>query len=297
MHIETLKIFCELADLRSFSKTGEKHLLSQSAVSQQLSQLELAYNCELINRRKRPISLTNEGQLVYDAAKEIFERYEQLKNEINTLKSSAGNRINIGAIFSIGMHALPDYIKKFMIEYPDVHVHIDYMAAIEIYELVLSGDLDVGIVATPKRDKRLIVYDFEEEPLVLVCNSNHALSGESEIDIHKVPFERFIGFEEGLATRMLIDSYLQRYNIMARPVMEFDNTETIKRAVEINSGIAILPRNTIEQELINGTLKSIRFSNEEFVRPTGIIVRKNKILSSSIKYFIKLLCEIRNSIQ
>lgn len=126
MHIEMLKIFCDLADLRSFSKTAEKHILSQSAVSQQLAQLELAHKCQLINRKKRPIELTKSGQLLYQASKDILDRYEQLKNELRTLQKSSVSRINIAAIFSIGMHTLPDYIKKFMVSYPDVNVHVEY---------------------------------------------------------------------------------------------------------------------------------------------------------------------------
>jgi len=151
MHIETLKVFCDLADLRSFSKTAEKHLLSQSAVSQQLAQLEVAYKCQLVNRKKRPIELTGEGQLLYQASKDILERYEQLRSELNTLKSSAGTRINVAAIFSIGMHTLPDYVKKFMVGYPNVNVHVEYFGAGRIYEMVMAGDIDIGLVAVPKK--------------------------------------------------------------------------------------------------------------------------------------------------
>ena len=289
MHIETLKIFCDLAELRSFSKTAEKHILSQSAVSQQLAQLELAHKCQLIDRKKRPIELTKAGQLLYKAAEEMFDRYEQLKSELNTLKSPAGSRINIAAIYSIGMHTLPNYVKKFMVNYPDVNVHIEYLSAGRIYELTLAGDIDIGLVAVPKRDKRFDVYDFEDEPLVLVCSPKHLFANESQIDIHKVQFERFISFEEDVPTRMWIDNILQRYNIVVRPVMEFDNIETVKRAVEINSGISILPQTAILQEVDSGTIKAIGFSNEDFVRPTGIIVRKNKILGQAGRYLIELL--------
>ena len=289
MHIETLKIFCDLADLRSFSKTAEKHLLSQSAVSQQIAQLELIHKSQLLDRKKRPLELTADGQLFYDACKDIIDRYEQFKSELNALKSSAGSRINVGAIYSIGMHALPRYVKKFMVKYPKVNVHIEYLEAGRIYELVLAGDIDIGLVAVPKKDKRLEVYDFEDEPLVLVCSPKHPLSDESQVDIHKVQFESFISFEEDVPTRVWIDSILQRYNIIVRPVMEFDNIETIKRAVEINSGISILPRTAIVQEVASGTMRAIPFSNEKFVRPTGIIVRKNKILGQAGRYFIELL--------
>jgi DNA-binding transcriptional LysR family regulator len=289
MHIETLKIFCDLAELLSFSKTAEKHFLSQSAVSQQLAQLELIHKTQLLDRKKRPLELTPTGRLFYDASREIVERYEQLKSELNSLQKSSGKRINVAAIYSVGMHSLPDYVKKFMVKYPDVNVHIEYLRAQRIYEMVLAGDVDIGLVAVPKRDKQLEVYDFENERLVLVCSSKHPLAQESEVDIHKIQFERFIGFEENVPTRLWIDNILSGYNIIVRPVMEFDNIETIKRAVEINSGISILPESAILPEVLSGTIKAINFSNEKFYRPTGIIIRKNKMMSPASLYFIELL--------
>jgi LysR family transcriptional regulator, transcriptional activator of the cysJI operon len=289
MHIETLKIFCDSADLRSFSKTAEKHLLSQSAVSQQLAQLELAYNCQLLDRKKRPLELTTAGQLFYQAARDILDRYEQLKTELNALKSSAGGRINVGAIFSIGMHTLPDYVKKFLVSYPNVNVHIEYLSNDKIYELVLTGEVDIGLVAVPKRDKRLEVHDFESEPLVLACSPKHTLSRESQVDIHRLQFEKFIAFEKNTPTRAWIDGILERYNIVVRPVMEFDNIETVKRAVEINAGVSILPQTAILQEVNSRTIKAIPFLNENLIRPTGIIVRKGKILSQAGRYLIELL--------
>jgi LysR family transcriptional regulator, transcriptional activator of the cysJI operon len=291
MHLETLKLFCDLADSRSFSKTAEKHLLSQSAVSQQLAQLELAYKCQLITRRKRPIELTPAGQVFYRAARDILERYDQLKNELHSLETGIDIRINVAAIFSIGMHNLHEYVKKFMIRYPNVNVHIEYFSAERIYELVLDGEVDIGIVAIPKKDKRIDVYEFEEELLVLACSPKHPLAGEKEADIHKLQFERFIAFEKDVPTRIWIDGILSRYNVVVRPVMEFDNIETIKRAVEINAGVSILPEPTIIQEVAGGTLRAIPFSNERFTRPTGILVRKGRAMSRTTRYLLDLLKE------
>ena len=289
MHIETLKVFCDLADSRSFSKTAEKHLLSQSAVSQQLAQLELAHKCQLITRKKRPIELTTAGQVFYKAAKDMLERYELLREELNALKSTATSRINVGAIFSIGMHTLPDYVKRFMVSHPTVNVHIEYFSADRIYDAALSGEIDIGLVAVPRRDRRLEVYEFEEEPLVLACSPKHPLARESQIDIHRLQFERFIAFEKEVPTRVWIDGILSRYSTVVRPVMEFDNIETVKRAVEINAGISILPETAIVQEVAAGTIKAVPFSNERFVRPTGIIVRKGKMLSQAGRFLIEML--------
>ncbi len=289
MHIETLKVFCDLADLRSFSKVAEKHTISQSAISQQLAQLEAAHKCQLVNRKKRPIELTREGRLLYNAAREIVDRYEQVESEMNALRLSTADRVDVAAIFSIGMHALPDYVKQFMLHFPRTNMHIEYFEADKIYEQVLAGEIDLGLVAIPKRDKRLEVYDFQDEPLVLACSPKHPLAAVNSLDIHKVQFERFISFSENIPTRLWIDNILQRYNIIVRPVMEFDNIETIKRAIEINSGVSILPENALVQEVNAGTIKAIDFSNERFLRPTGIIVRKDKVLSQAAKYFIELL--------
>ncbi len=289
MHIETLRMFCDLATLRSFSKTADKHMVSQSAVSQQVAQLEIEHKCQLLNRQKRPLELTAAGELLYRAARDIVDRYDQLNSEMNSLKSAAQSRINVGAIYSIGMHSLPEYIKRFMVKRPSVNVHVAYFISEKIYELVLAGELDIGLVAVPRRDKRLDVYEFEDEPLVLACSSKHPLAKQSQIDIHKLQLERFIGFEEGVPTRDWIDGIFQRYNVVIMPAMEFDNIETVKRAVEINSGVSILPRTALSQELAAGTIKAIEFSNERFVRPTGILVRKDRIISQDTRYLIELL--------
>ncbi|MHC4132052.1 MAG: LysR family transcriptional regulator [Planctomycetota bacterium] len=289
MNIETFKVFQDLVELRSFSKVAEKNCITQSAVSQQLAQLEMMHKCQLVSRKKRPIELTREGQVLYKACKEILERYEHFKNELNSVKTTSENRINIGAIFSIGMHTLPNYIKKFMVKYPKIHIHVEYLSAARIYDRVLKGDLDIGLVAVPQRDKRLKVFDFEHEPLMFVCSPKHSFAKKSQIDIHTIQFESFIAFDKGVPTRGWIDNILERYNIVIEPISEFDNIETVKRAVEINSGISILPETAIAQETADGTIKAVPFSNERFVRPTGIIMRKNKIFTKSGLAFIKLL--------
>ena len=293
MNIETLRIFCDLIELRSFSKTAEKHFISQSAVSQQIAQLEMSHKCQFLDRKKRPFEPTKAGELFFNASKDILERYELLRSELSSLEKLATKRINVAAIFSIGMHSLPSYVKKFMAKYPDVNVHVEYFSSRRIYELVLQGSVDIGLVAVPKKDKNIEIYDFEDEPLAFVCSPEHPMAKQSQINIHKLRFEKFIGFEEGIPTRSLIDSILSSYNVTVRTVMEFDNIETVKRAVELNSGVSILPETAIRQEIANGTLKAIGFSNRKFVRPTGIIIRKGKILNQPGRYFLELLRKVK----
>ncbi len=288
MNMETIKLFCDLVELQNLSRAAEKHGITQSAVSQQLAQLELTHKCQLINRKKRPLTLTPAGELFYKACRDILDRYNSLNSELAALGKSTA-RINIAAIFSIGMHTLQPYVKKFMAGYPKVNLNIEYADADEIYERVLRGDIDIGVVAAPRKDRNIDVHPLEDESLVLVCSPENPLANESAADIHELQGVEFIAFEKGVPSRTLIDDILKQYNVTVRTVMEFDNIETIKRAVEINAGVSILPETTIHAELSNGTLRAIPFSNENFSRPTGLIVRKNKTLTQAARYLIELL--------
>ena len=288
MNIETFRIFCDMAEVKNLSRTAQKHGISQSAVSQQLAQLELNYRCQLVNRKKRPLELTAAGQLFYHAAKDILDRYNRLKSELAVLCKSTA-RINIAAIFSIGMHTLQPHVKTFMARYPKVNLNIDYAGANEIYNSVLRGDVDIGVVAVPRKDRSIDVHPLEDEPLVLVCCPENPLAGSQATDIHQLSSAPFIAFEKGVPSRTMIDDILKQYNVTVRTVMEFDNIETIKRAVEINAGVSILPETTIHAELANNTLKAVPFSNEKFYRPTALIIRKNKTLTQAGKFLIELL--------
>ena len=288
MDLETIQIFCDLVELQNFSRAAEKHGISQSAVSQRIAQLETAYKSQLINRKKRPLELTGAGEVFYHGCKDILERHEKLKNDVNALYDSP-SRINISAIFSIGMHTLQPFVKQMMLRFPKVNVHVEYLSSAQIYSQILEGKSDIGLVAIPKNARNIDIYPLDNEPLVLVCSPEHTLAKQTSIDIHRLHGHGFIAFEKNVPTRTLIDSILKQNDVTVRNVMEFDNTETIKRAVEINAGLSILPEPTVTAEVKNETLKALRFTNGNFYRPTGIIIRRKKNLTIAGRYLIELL--------
>lgn len=288
MNIESIKIFCDLSELKNFSRTAELHGISQSAVSQQLAQLEMQHKTQFINRKKRPLELTDPGQAFYRACKDILERYNQLNHELAML-SKTSCRVTIASIFSIGMHTLQPYIKEFMKIYPDVNLSVEYLDAKDIYLRLLKGNLDMGIVAIPKQDRNTKIYSFENEALMLVCSPGHPFATLSSIDIHRLQGKKFIAFAQNVPTRQHIDRILKRYDVTVQVTMEFDNIETIKRAIEIKSGISILPLPCIQTELKAHTLAAIEFSNEHFYRPTGIVIRKDHQLNKAAQYLLELM--------
>ncbi|MEN8127692.1 MAG: LysR family transcriptional regulator [Planctomycetota bacterium] len=288
MNLDSAQIFCDLVELKNFSRTAEMHSISQSAVSQQLAQLETTHNTQLINRKKRPLELTEPGQVFYHGCKDLLERYNRLNYELASLAKTKC-RINLASIFSIGMHTLQPYIRKFMKIYPDVNLSVEYLDAADIYTRLLKGSVDIGVVALPKRDRNVKVYPFENEPLVLVCTTGHSFTALDRTDIHQLQGEKFIAFAQNVPTRHHIDSILKQYGVSVQIMMEFDNIETIKRAIEINSGIGILPLPSVQTEVNNGTLTAVALSNEHFFRPTGIIIQKGHPLNKAGHYLLALM--------
>src|SRR5487761_2186291 len=170
MQIESLKMFCDLAETESFTKAAQINNVTQSAVSQQISSLERTFKSLLIERSKKKFRLTREGQVLYDYSKQIIQTYESLHSKLQDLKDIISGTIRVATIYSIGLHALPPYIKKFMKSYPTVNIHVEYRGATQVYEDVLSNIVDLGLIAYPVKDNRLELVPLRKDPLALICH-------------------------------------------------------------------------------------------------------------------------------
>jgi len=291
MQIESLKVFCDLAETESFTKAAQINQVTQSAVSQQISSLERQFKSLLIERSKKKFRLTREGQVLYDYSKQIIQTYDSLHSKLQEIKDIISGTIRIATIYSIGLHDLPPYIKKFLKSYPTVNVHVEYRRSNQVYEDVLGNVVDLGLVAYPSKDSKLDIVNLRKDKLVMICHPQNALAKSKTINLNDIGGQKFIGFEPDIPTRKAIDKILKDHNTTVHNVMEFDNIETVKRAVEIDAGISIVPQGTVVQEIAKQTLTAVHFENGEFYRPLAAIYKKNKVLSPAIKQFLAILKE------
>jgi DNA-binding transcriptional LysR family regulator len=289
MQIESLKVFCDLAETESFTKAAQINSVTQSAVSQQISSLERQFKSLLIERSKKKFRLTREGQVLYDYSKQIIQTYEALFSRLQEIKDIISGTIRVSTIYSIGLHDLPPYIKKFLRSYPTVNVHVEYRRSNQVYEDVLGNVVDIGLVAYPSKDSKLEVVPLRRDMLVLVCHPQHPFAKMKTIRLKNIAGQKFIGFEPDIPTRRAIDRVLKDNEVAVQHVMEFDNIETVKRAVEIDAGLAIVPHGTITQELAKQTLAEVKIEGEELYRPLAAIHKRNKVLSPAMKQFLSVL--------
>jgi len=289
MQIESLKVFCDLAETESFTKAAQINSVTQSAVSQQISALERTFKSLLIERSKKKFRLTREGQVLYDYSKQIIQTHDSLQNRLQEIKDIISGTIRVATIYSIGLHDLPPYLKKFLKTYPTVNVHLEYRRANQVYEDVLSNVVDLGLVAYPTRDAKIELVPLRKDTLVLICHPQHPLAKFKSIKLAQLAGQKFISFEPDIPTRKAIDKVLKYHNVDVLSVMEFDNIETVKRAVEIEAGVALVPQGTIMQEVAKQTLAEVRIDGVELVRPLAAMYKKNKVLSPAMKQFLAVL--------
>ncbi len=197
--------------------------------------------------------------------------------------------IRISTIYSIGLHELPPFIKRFLVDFPSVNVRVEYRRSNLVYEDILHNSVDFGLVAFPVKQRQIEVLPFRNDHLVLITHPQHALAKRTDIEVKDLAGQKFIGFDPDIPTRKAVDQIFREHKLEIEPVMEFDNIETVKRAVEIDHGIAIVPQATVAQEFRQGTLSVLHFKGKEFTRPLAILHRKGRVLTPAMRKFIETL--------
>jgi DNA-binding transcriptional LysR family regulator len=289
VHLETLRLYCEVVRLRSFSRGAEQSFVSQSAASQAVQQLEGLLGVTLIDRTKRPFVVTPEGQTFYRACQGLLETWEKAKSEVAVVKERVAGTVRVAAIYSVGLHDVSRHMQRFMSLYPEARVQLECLHPHKVVEAVLGGDADVGIMSYPPTDRALSIVALRSEPMVFVCHPHHRLARRRQVAPAELNGESFVAFDPELTIRRAIDRALRQHNVRVNIAMEFDNIETIKQAIIIAAGVSILPRQTVQKEVGVRTLAMAALAIPDLVRPVGIIHRRQKPLTPTAARFVDLL--------
>ena len=289
MHLETLRLYCDIVRLRSFSRGAEQSFVSQSAASQAVQQLERELGVALVDRTKRPFVVTPEGQTFYEACRSLLETWEKAKAEVASVKARVDGTVRVAAIYSVGLHDVSRNVQRFMSLYPEARVQLECLHPHKVVEAVMQGEADVGIMSYPPADRALAIVPLRSEPMAFVCHPNHRLARRRVVVPADLAGETFVAFDAGLTIRKAIDRALRQHNVKVNTVMEFDNIETIKQAIIIAAGVSILPRHTVQNEASIRTLAVVPLGITDLVRPVGLIHRRQKLLTPTVSRFIQLL--------
>jgi len=204
--------------------------------------------------------------------------------------------VRVASIYSVGLHDMSRCMQEFMRGYPKAKVRLEYLRPNKVLDAVLNAEVDLGIISYPLGTPDLNVIPLRSEKMVVVCPPHHPLTRHKAVTSEHLQGEDFVGFDRDLSIRKEIDRHFRQRGVNVRIIMEFDNIETIKQAVQIGTGISILPEPTVRAETKAGTLIAIRLIAPELRRPIGIIHRQRKVFTPTVGKFIEMLQNLQENI-
>ncbi|MAE66314.1 MAG: LysR family transcriptional regulator [Phycisphaeraceae bacterium] len=267
--MQTIKLFCDVARLRSISRAAVAHGITQSAVSQRISQLEKRLGVTLLDRSVRPLALTDAGRAYHGGCLDLLERYQRLERQVSALSRLEGS-VRVEAIYSAGIDLISQVRRDFLQEHPRAVVEVEYKRPEAVHESVRQGRCDLGIVSYPGRWRDVSAIPLRDERMAVVCHPNHPLARYRRVEASALASWPMVTFETDLPAGRHIDRYLRENGVT--PVVDnvFDNMDTIKGAVAVTDRFAILPERNVQREAAAGTLAVIELL-PKLCRPLGII--------------------------
>jgi DNA-binding transcriptional LysR family regulator len=289
MQLEALKVFCDVACHRSFSHAAELNDVTQSAVSQIVSQLEKRMKVQLIDRSTRPLQLTPPGMEYFEGCKTLLEQYDELEGRIRSDGAEISGSVLVAAIYSVSLSDMGQLVQRFQTEWPNATVHIDYTHPDRVYERVKDGTADLGLLSYPKKTPNVVAAPWREEMMVLVCSPKHPLASRLAVPMKELQEQVFVHFDKNLVIRRRVDKFLRSQGVEVEVAAEFDSIENIKHAVAVGAGVALLPEPTVRREVKARTLVALPLFDARFTRPLAILHRRDRRLSAAAKRFMELL--------
>jgi DNA-binding transcriptional LysR family regulator len=289
MTLETLSLYCDVIRSGSFSLGAAAHHISQSAASQAVRQLEDEVGAQLIDRTKRPFMVTPEGKKFFDACLVLLETFENAKAEITSQRALVSGVVRVAVIYSVGLHDMGFYTQQFTTRFPQAKIRLAYLHPQAVVDAIINDEADLGILSFPTPHRSLTIVPWHSEPMVFVCHRSHPLAKRKTVSFRDLEGENFAAFEKSLSIRKAIDKALRQRGVNINVAMEFDNIETIKQAITIQSGVSILPQPSVTREVEAGVLAAISTDMPELVRPVGIIHRKHRLLAPTADKLLEYL--------
>lgn len=289
MHLRNVKIFCDVATCRSFSKAAELQGISQPAASQAVHTLEEQLNSRLIDRSQRPLSLTEAGKYYLDGVRGILASLDKLEQNVQEIENRVVGTLRISAIYSIGLLRMDGFIKSFQELYPDAVIEVEYAHPDVVYQHVQEESAELGLVSFPRESGEFQSEAWLEQSIQLVVPAGHPFCDRESVTVSELEGQSWIAFTEELPIRKKLDRWLKKAGVGLKIRHEFDNIENIKRDVEIGSGIAFLPLETLEREVELELLHAVPLTDVDWTRPIGIVSKRRRRYSPAARKFIELL--------
>jgi DNA-binding transcriptional LysR family regulator len=250
--------------------------------------LESELRVKLFEQLGKKVVLTDAGQLLVPYANRVIAAVDDAHHAVDELQGLERGSLRIGASTTPGMYLVPQVVARFKRSHPKIDIHLRIKDTREVEDGVLNNEFDFGFVGGHLAAAEVSAHAWLTDELLLVVSPDHRLTNKKTVRKQDLEGESFIVRESGSATRATIVTQLQQANFELETVIEMENPESIKKAVQSGLGIAFISKFAIATELKAKTLTAIRVRNLTINRELKIVHRKDKHLSRAAVAFIEM---------
>lgn len=287
--LDFYKIFYAVASQMSFSKGAESLYMTQSAASQSIKNLENALDTKLFLRGKKGISLTPEGELLYEYVEKALSLLEKGEHEIEKMKKGELGSLRIGVSDTLSRYLLLPFLEKFSSIYPMINLQIVNRTSVQAIELLKQGKVDLAFVNLPLSDDAVNIMPYLEVQDIFVAGERFGFLKEKTLSLEEISEYPLILLERNSNSRHYLDKFFFSRGIQLKPEIELGSHDLVLEFVKSNLGIACVTREFASQYLEDGALFAISTSEPIPPRHIGICTLKGVSLTPSGKTFISLV--------
>jgi DNA-binding transcriptional LysR family regulator len=289
MEMTQLEFFLQVIAEGSFSKAADAVGRTQPAVSIAIRRLEEEVGAQLFDRSQKTPTLTEAGTVIQDYARRILSLRDQARGAVSELRALRRGLVRVGANESTSLYLLPQVILAFRERHPEVKVEIYRHVSERLPREVLERSVDFAVLAFEPSDRDLESFCVLRDELALILHPAHPLASREEVTIEELGGESFLAHNVRTGSRNKVVEAFAEHHTPLNITLELATVETIKRFVQLNVGLAFVPRMCVREELGRGTLASVPVRGLSYTRTLWVTHPRNPTFSHAASAFLSVL--------
>ena len=289
MEIRQLRAFVAIAESGTFTAGALRVHVTQAAISMQIRQLETEIGAKVFVRAPRHVILTEAGEQLLRRARHILREHDAALDEIAELAGAERGRLRIGSASAMVLtEQLPSILKDLRKQHPAAEISVTSGTSEVLVDQILAGEVDIAFVSLPVDVRGIKTERLSEDQLVAIASPRHKLAKQRTISAYTLAGERLILGERGGNTRRLIDQFFAQAGVSLHVAMELSRQQAIKRMVEEDMGVGIVPLQSVKEEVEKGKLIRWWIEGAEINWELGIAQLSNGYDSPIMQKFVAL---------
>ncbi len=288
MNINLLKTFYYTAKFKSFSNAAKYLETSQPTVTRQVQDFQNELQLSLINKSKKNVELTNEGNRIFEIAQDFFENEIKITAAINDLIKKNQNRIKIYSTETFAIHYFSYIYPDFLADNPENYVSLDILPDSQVIMNLIDLKCDFGILSKKIKDSCLTVNEILEDRIVLICPRDSKFSNKNVAEPEEINgLENVFFMEKNCGTIEAVKKFLSRNRITVNVTGDFSNSEMLKNFVKRGLGFGFIAENVIKNEIERGEIHAVRINDPELKRKFYLAYNSQKIMKKPVSRLIE----------